>query len=379
VSAEPYARLSHAERDAMRDALRTALARAASAPARGSSSASAEEAVRRWRVAAEAGWLAVAVPQALGGLGLSMVEACLVAEEHGRALAPGCVLQSLAAGWFLSLHREAPEFAEAIEGVVSGVVRVVCALEPADPGGLTLAPCGSDFTVSGTAGYVPDAAGATHLLAAGRITAPSAEAPCVALIDLEALGGDAIASSSIDLSRQFSRVTVPRTRLPETYVVTERGAVDTLRSALVVLQSAESLGAATAVMEMTVAYVKQREQFGRTIGSFQAIKHRCADMIIELEGARAAVDHAASAADDAPELLAEASSLAAAWVGPGLSWLASEAIQLHGGIGFTWEHPLHRYVRRLKANELTLGSPQWHRQALFRRLQAGRPAAESST
>jgi alkylation response protein AidB-like acyl-CoA dehydrogenase len=119
---------------------------------------------------------------------------------------------------------------------------------------------------------------------------------------------------------------------------------------------------------MTVTYLTQREQFGRPIGTFQALQHRCADMAIELAGARAAVQHAATRCGlDAPDA-AEAVSVAAAWVGPGASWIASESLQLHGGVGFTWEHDLHIYLRRIKANELVLGTPRWHRDRVMARI-----------
>ena len=122
---------------------------------------------------------------------------------------------------------------------------------------------------------------------------------------------------------------------------------------------------------MTVSYAGQRSQFGRPIGSFQAVKHRIADMFVELEGARAATRDAAEAVEADRADAAFAVHTAKSWTGRAASWITSEAIQLHGGIGFTWEHDLHLLQRRAKVNELLLGTPAWHEEQLTGLLEAG--------
>ena len=139
----------------------------------------------------------------------------------------------------------------------------------------------------------------------------------------------------------------------------------------VVLQCAESTGIARRLLEMTVTYAGQREQFGRPIGSFQAIKHRIADLLVEAEGCRVATREAADALDAGAGPGTEAVSIAKSWVGRAASFVASHALQIHGGIGFSWEHDLHLFLRRAKVNELLLGSPAWHDERLYRTLLEG--------
>ena len=137
-----------------------------------------------------------------------------------------------------------------------------------------------------------------------------------------------------------------------------------------VLQAAESVGAADLVFTSTVEYLKKRVHFGRTIGSFQAIKHRLADLLLDLEGMRAAAHYAALAlGDDLPDA-AEAVATAGAYVDDTLAHLCGEALQLHGGIGFTWEHDVHLFVRRAKVNQVMYGDGAWHRERLVRLVEA---------
>ncbi|WP_459976661.1 acyl-CoA dehydrogenase family protein, partial [Mycobacterium avium] len=132
----------------------------------------------------------------------------------------------------------------------------------------------------------------------------------------------------------------------------------------VVSLACEQVGGAAAVLESTIDYVKVRHQFGRAIGSFQAIKHRCADMLVELESARSAAAYAsaalASGAEDAPI----AASIAKAYCSSAYYHIAAESIQMHGGIGFTWEHPAQLYFKRAKSSEVLFGSPPWHRERI---------------
>jgi len=148
-------------------------------------------------------------------------------------------------------------------------------------------------------------------------------------------------------------------------------ALDLARVAL----AAEAVGVAEAVLELTTAYVKDRVQFGRPVGSFQAVKHRLADMMVALEAARSASWYAACVADELPDELAEAASIAKAACSDAAFECASGAIQLHGGIGFTWEHDAHLYFKRARASSTLLGSPSWHRERIARQIGLGETAS----
>jgi len=147
-------------------------------------------------------------------------------------------------------------------------------------------------------------------------------------------------------------------------------ALDLARIAL----ASEALGGAEQVLEMTSAYLKERTQFGRPIGSFQALKHRLADMMIEVEAAKSAGWYAACVADERPEELAEAAAIAKSYCCDAFFDCAANAIQLHGGIGFTWEHEAHLYFKRARATATLLGSPAWQRERLVRRVASGKSA-----
>ena len=173
--------------------------------------------------------------------------------------------------------------------------------------------------------------------------------------------------TGLDLTRRFAEVrleavTVPGSaELPGGWAVVER-----CLSLATVLQAAEDVGAAELLFEATVDYAKKRVQFGRTIGSFQAIKHRLADLLVELEAMRAAAYYAALALGDGLDDAAEAVATAGAYVGDTFAHLCGESLQLHGGIGFTWEHDVHLFVRRAKVNQVLYGDGAWHRERLAR-------------
>jgi alkylation response protein AidB-like acyl-CoA dehydrogenase len=139
----------------------------------------------------------------------------------------------------------------------------------------------------------------------------------------------------------------------------------------VVALAAEQVGGAQRVLDMAVDYAKTRVQFGRPIGSFQAIKHKCADMLVEVESARSTAYHAAEAAAGAHEDLPVLASLAKAYCSDAYFHSAAQNVQIHGGIGFTWEHPAHLYLKRAMSSELLFGDPDYHRELLAQRLGIG--------
>jgi len=166
--------------------------------------------------------------------------------------------------------------------------------------------------------------------------------------------------TTLDVTRRFSRITCSAVQLPTDSVVGGAAAVGALFNLGVILQCAENVGIAGRLLEMTIEYAGQRTQFGKPIGSFQAIKHRIADMLIEREAARVTAWEAAEVMQRSPADCDEAVSVAKSVAARAASYAASHALQIHGGIGFTWEHDLHLYLRRAKVNELLLGTVPWH-------------------
>jgi alkylation response protein AidB-like acyl-CoA dehydrogenase len=202
----------------------------------------------------------------------------------------------------------------------------------------------------GVAAAVPDAAGARWLVAR--------TGGMLALIDLRQDGVVVESVESLDLSRPAARVTVKdviAVTLSENASVVLAPALAVTRVAV----AAEQLGGAQACLDRTVAYVKERRQFGRAVGSFQAVKHTLADMLIQVEMARSAVDRAVAAHSDVDAdlaALAEAALVAQIWCTDAFRFVSAEAVQLHGGIGFTWEHDAHLYFRRARADAALVGS-----------------------
>jgi alkylation response protein AidB-like acyl-CoA dehydrogenase len=166
----------------------------------------------------------------------------------------------------------------------------------------------------------------------------------------------------LDLTRRLCEIRFGGALVPLTARV--EPAIESQLAVATVLLCAETVGAIDRLFEMTVDYAKTRVQFGRRIGSFQAIQHKLANMLLWLEGSRAAAHYAALAVDGRLADAREAVATAKAYVGDAASALAGEALQAHGGIGFTWEHDLHLYLRRTKSNQVLYGDPAWHRERL---------------
>ena len=228
---------------------------------------------------------------------------------------------------------------------------------------------GEDWQLSGVARYVHAAADATLLL----VTALTAEGDGVVnlLVLRPTVGLSERVLSGLDLTRRFAEVHFDAVSVPGAAELAGGwSVVERCLSVATVLQAAESVGAAELVFASTVDYTKKRVQFGRTIGSFQAIKHRLADLLLDLEGMRAAAHYAALALGDGLPDAAEAVATAGAYVDDTFAHLCGEALQLHGGIGFTWEHDIHLFVRRAKVNQVLYGDGAWHRERLVRLVEA---------
>jgi alkylation response protein AidB-like acyl-CoA dehydrogenase len=235
---------------------------------------------------------------------------------------------------------------------------------------VTARPDGDGYRLDGVARYVDGAAAADLLLVATTTDAGLVHL----LVPADAPGITVRPMDGLDLTRRLGEVTLAGVAVP-TADVLDIGEELLARALAVatVLQAAELVGAADHLLETTVQYAKDRVQFGRPIGSFQAVKHRLADLHIDVEAMRAATHYAALAlGDDFPDA-AEAVAVAGSYVADTHAELCGEALQLHGGIGFTWEHDLHLFIRRAKLDQVLYGDGAWHREQLCRILDASTP------
>lgn len=332
---------------------------------------------RVWRQLAEAGIFSVAVPEAHGGMGLGFVDLALILEEFGRALVPAPAAETLVATDVIARHATPEQQARWLPAIAAGKLRVTLGIAEVDAGYGTdfttsvAEPTGNGWTLDGLKILVPDAAGSDLILASVRF-GTGGPVGLVAL-DRTRPGVSLRPHVGLDRSSRHDEVTFSAVS------ITEDDIVGGAPSAAAVALASEG-GAAAAALQMTgiaarvlddaVAYAGQRTQFGKAIGSFQAIKHRCADMAVSLEGARSAAYYAAWAvAEDSPGL-EQAVSMAKAFCGDTSRFVCREGIQIHGGIGFTWDLGLHLWVRRAKMLESAYGDAIQHRERVLSRTLA---------
>jgi alkylation response protein AidB-like acyl-CoA dehydrogenase len=304
-----------------------------------------------WQQAAELGWIDLAVPEKDGGAGQGITELCLVAEEIGRAAAPGAFADTA-----LTAHALAgSERSGLIEGMAAGRVRVSWAHH----GNVSGSADEDGFVLAGRATAVQAAATADWLL----LTVDSDEGKRLVL--LERSRAEIVRRRTLDESRRWYDVVLDGVRVPAADLVCFGAAkARLLTDAAALLIAADALGVGERLLEMTVAHVKVREQFGRPLGSFQSVKHKLADMLTTLKAARAAVYYAAMALDVEAAHAPLAVSVAKAFTCEGVAAIAGEALQTHGGIGFTWEHDLHLLLRRAKVDEVLFGAAAEHYERL---------------
>ncbi|MGD0698722.1 MAG: acyl-CoA dehydrogenase family protein [Trebonia sp.] len=309
-----------------------------------------------WQRGAEVGWLGLAVPEEYDGAGQGLVELCLVAEEIGRAAAPGAFTDSALTALVLARWGQ-PELVPALVG---GDLKASWAHH----GRVAGAYDRGELVLSGRATAVQAAAAADWLL----VTAATDQGSRLVLVERARTAVEL--RRTLDETRRWYDVVLDGLRVQGADVVSaDEARIGWLTDAAAVLTAADSLGVGERLLAMTVGYVKVREQFGRPLGSFQSVKHKVADMLTTLKGARAATYYAAMALDAGVAEAAMASSAAKAFTADGVATLAGEALQTHGGIGFTWEHDLHLYLRRAKLNELLYGAAAEHYERLVSLLE----------
>lgn len=326
-----------------------------------------------WKqMASELGVQGLAIGEEYGGQGFSFVELGIVMEEFGRALlcAPFFSTVCLAAMAILNAGTEEQRRA-LLPPIVAG--ERIAALAFAESGGgwdarsitTTATPDGDAFRLNGTKSYVIDGLSANLLVVAAREPgSEGADGIGLFAVDADADGVAREALPVMDLTRKQAQITFSGARATALGNAESGWAniAKTLDQAAVCL-AAESTGGAQCCLDMAVDYAKTRVQFGKPIGQFQAIKHKCADMLLDVESARTAAYHAmwSAAADDE---LPVAASMAKSYCTEAFFRVASENIQVHGGIGFTWEHDAQLYYKRAKTSELLFGDPTYHRERI---------------
>ena len=312
------------------------------------------------------------IPEEYGGSGYSYVELGIVLEEMGRSLlcAPFFSTVVLAANTLIHSGDEAAKQAH-LPGIASGeTIATLAYTEPSgkwDESGVTMqaTAAGDGYTLTGTKMFVIDGNTASLIIVAARTASG---------VSLFTVAGDAegltrTALSTMDQTRKQSKLEFDNT--PATLLGAEGQGWTVLATVLdlaAVGLAAEQVGGAQKVLDMAVDYAKVRVQFGRPIGSFQAIKHKCADMLLEVESAKSAAYYGMWCASEMNDELPSVASLAKAYCSEAYFHATAENIQIHGGIGFTWEHPAHLYFKRAKSSELLFGDPTYHRELLAQRI-----------
>lgn len=329
-----------------------------------------------WRQIAELGWTGMQIPEEHGGAGLGHVELAVVLEQLGGALHPSPFFATVCmAGNLLVAAAEAGELGDPHAGLLAQIAagEKTATLVHAQPGRhedtsftVEAQADGDGFVLSGTATYVVDGTTADVLI----VAAHHEDGVVLASVSGDATGVTRTPVHSVDATRRLGSVSFDGVRVAAADVLATRDAADAiLETALqlaAVALAAESLGAAQHCFDTTLAYTKDRHQFGRPIAAFQAVKHICADLLMRVEGSRSAVYYAAWAASAQREELPVVAPLAKAHASETLWETARMSIQLHGGIGFTFEHEAHRYYRRATASRVLLGDTSSNRELLLR-------------
>ncbi|WP_067491256.1 acyl-CoA dehydrogenase family protein [Actinomadura hibisca] len=315
-------------------------------------------------MAGQLGLQGMAVPEEYGGAGFGVRELGVVFEEMGRALVCSPYLATVMAAAALSASSDEDAKRDLLPGIASG--EVIATLAWSEDGRWGLDDVAMQATrhedgwqLTGTKSYVLDGHLADLLLIAARLNGQVA----LFAVDGNAPGLSRHSLPTLDQTRKLARLDLAN--VPARPVADRAALARALDVGLVAL-AAEQAGGAQRVLDMTVEYLKVRKQFGRPIGGFQAVKHRCADMFVQVESARSAVLHAALVADESPGELPAAAALAKSYCSDAYFHVAGEGIQLHGGIGFTWEHDAHLYFKRAKSSQELFGSPDEHRRRLAR-------------
>jgi alkylation response protein AidB-like acyl-CoA dehydrogenase len=360
------------DQDELRDTIRAVLAREAPVVLAREVAETGTRPAALWSTFVELGWPALTVPEVDGGIGLGCIEATILAEELGRTLAPGPLLPTVTQ--FVPAVRESatPEqstrwLSAVAAGAIAGTLAVVEATGSHDPADTTttLELDGDEYVLHGEKRYVIEGDAVDEIVVVARLTDALAGDDGVRALVVPATSASVTPVHALDGTRRLAHLGFDGTRVAADRLLGAGTSASTalhraIEEATVTL-ALEMVGTAQTIFDVTLEYAKQRVQFGVPIGSFQAIKHKFADMAIALERARATGYFAAlTVAEDDPRR-AGAVSVAKAAAGDCRRLLGKEGIQIHGGIGYTWEHDMHLYVKRIASSEQLFGTSTWHR------------------
>jgi alkylation response protein AidB-like acyl-CoA dehydrogenase len=320
-----------------------------------------------WSAVADQGWLGIHLPESSGGLGLGLVELAVVAEEMGRACFPGPFLGTIWAG---TLIAEANSKSKLLEPLAAGESKATVALlEPdaswnPDDVQLKATKAAGGFKLSGRKAFVLDAGVADHIVCVAK----AGDQLVLLNVPVKSAGVTITATPGLDQTRKLYDVMFEGVSVAAADVLAEG---DSARAALVrsmqvgaLTVSADMLGGMQWIIEDTVEYAKTRQQFGKVIGSFQAVQQMCADMLLLTESSRSAIYFAAWALGADPASAERVIATAKVYASDASREVANRGVQVHGGIGFTWEHDLQLFYKRSKASEVLFGDATYHRSQL---------------
>ena len=324
-----------------------------------------------WNLLVEQGWTGLIVPEEDGGQGLGMVEMAVAFEEMGRALLPGAFLSTVALAGSLMEKACSPEYrAKRLQAICEGQSKATVALleESADwnPDAVAMAatPVDGGFKLSGKKLFVSDAAVADYIVTVAR----TGSGLVLAFVDSKAPGVSLKPMPGLDATRSLSAVEYNDVMVSAEDVMADsskaRAALEYAIDVATLALSAEMVGGMQWLLEASVEYAKTRKQFGKPIGQFQAVQHHCANMLLMTESARSAVYYAAWQLGNDPKQAPLAVSMAKAYASDGYREVGNLAVQVHGGIGFTWDENVHFYYKRAKASELMFGDATYHRERI---------------
>ncbi len=327
-----------------------------------------------WRAMADQGWMGLIIPEEFGGLGLSLVDLIAVCEEMGRACLPGPFISTLWAAALIDRAGSEGQRKQYLEAIAAGEMKATVALleEDADwnPAAVQMRAEkeGKEYRLSGRKEFVTDAEVADVIICVAR----GNDGLILLPVERGARGLKITATPGIDATRKLYSVEFGDVVVAEAdalaFNARTQEAIESATDIAIVALCAEMLGGMQWTLENTVEYAKTRQQFGKPIGIYQAVQHQCADMFNFTEGARSATYYAAWAVSENDPSAKLAVSVAKAHCSDAAREVGNRGVQLHGGIGFTWEHNMQLYYKRAKASEIMFGDANHHREEVARKV-----------
>lgn len=327
-----------------------------------------------WQAMAKLGWMGLALPEEYGGAESGFIELCVLIEEHGRSRCPSPFFSTVLCSMAIVRFGNRKQQSELLPSIASGERILACADAGLvwDASGITLAARadGSDYVLDGTERFVAYAASADIFIIAARTGGRGEKGITLFLVDAASHGIACEPLETIAGDRQY-QLSFHGTRVPRSRVLGKVGKgwpiIELIRQWGAAARCAEMIGGAERVLEMTIEYAMVRQQFGKPIGSFQAIQHHCANMAVDVLSARFIAYEAIWRLSEDIDAVAEV-SMAKAWVSDAYQRICALGHQVHGAIGFTREHDLQLYTRNAKAAEVSFGDGDYHRESIARLL-----------